>query len=60
MKKVIEIQDKYNPQKVWIIKRTSCRHYYINQKVCGRIFCPHFQRVSKAFINDVLDNYFAS
>lgn len=56
--KIIEIRDKYNPKKIWIIKRTPCRHYYINQKIYGKIFYPCFQRVSKTFINNVLDGCF--
>ncbi len=49
-----EIQDKYNANKIWVIKRTKCRHYYINQKINGKMFYSRFQCVSKAFINDIL------
>lgn len=54
--KIIEIQDKYNPKKSWVIKRSPCRHYYINQKICGKMFYSRFLRVSKSFINSILNN----
>lgn len=54
---IIEIKDRYNENKIWVIKHTSCRHYYFNQKICGKMFYSKFQRVSKAFINDVIGIY---
>lgn len=29
--KVTRIQDKYNPDKVWMIKRYLCGTFYVNQ-----------------------------
>ena len=52
--KVCEVQDKYNNDKTWVIKKTKCGHYYINQKIKGRFFYPRFQRVSLSFIHQVI------
>lgn len=32
--------DKWNPRKVWLIKRYADGHYAINQEVGGRVFFP--------------------
>ena len=32
--------DKWNPRKVWLIKRYADGHYAINQEVGGRVFIP--------------------
>lgn len=53
--KVTEIKDKYNPEKIWIIKRSKCGHYYINQKICGKVFYSRFQRVTKSLINGIFE-----
>ena len=52
---ISEYQDKYNPNKVWVVKKTPCRHYYINQKICGKLFYPKFQRVALSHILEILD-----
>lgn len=52
---IIRIQDKYNPHKVWIIKRYNCGHYAVNQEICGKIFYKGFQRMTKRHINEVLE-----
>ncbi|MED3563968.1 hypothetical protein [Bacillus xiapuensis] len=44
---IIEIQDKYNPLKVWVIKRSKCSHYYVNQKINGKLFYSKFSRTRK-------------
>ncbi len=31
------IKDKYNSKKTWLIKRSRCRHYYLNQSVYGKL-----------------------
>lgn len=55
MNKISEYQDKYNPNKVWVVKKSPCRHYYINQKICGRLFYSKFQRVTLSHILEILD-----
>jgi hypothetical protein len=45
--KIIEIQDMFNPFKVWVIKKTKCRHYYVNQKINGKMFYSGFSKTSK-------------
>ena len=55
MNKISEYQDKYNPNKVWIIKKTPCGHYYINQKICGKLFYSSYRKVTLSFIRDILE-----
>ena len=55
MNTIIEHQDKYNVNKVWVIKRTPCGHYYINQKICGKLINSAFQKVTLSFIHNILD-----
>ena len=55
MNKISEYQDKYNPNKIWIIKKTPCGHYYINQKICGKLFYSSYRKVTLNFIRDILE-----
>lgn len=50
---VKEIQDKHNPSKVWVIKITNCYHYYMNQKIGGRMFYPRFTKTTKKYLVDL-------
>lgn len=36
-KKVIRVQDKFNPFKVWVITITPQRKYYVGQEIKGRL-----------------------
>ena len=45
--------DKWNPSKIWIIKRYSCGHYTINQEIKGRLFYNRFHRVRKSHIEAI-------
>lgn len=47
--------DKYNPQKVWLIKKYSDGHYGLNQEIAGKVFYTKYQRVTKAWIDEILD-----
>lgn len=51
--KTYEIQDKYNPSKIWIIKETECNHFYVNQKINGKLIYPKFQRMRKKDIEEI-------
>jgi hypothetical protein len=51
--KIIEIQDNFNPAKVWVIKKTKCGHYYLNQKIWGRLFYHSFQRTTKKWLYEL-------
>ena len=50
---IIRIKDFYNPNKVWVIKKTRCRHYFLNQEICGRMHNKRYVRVSKKHLLDV-------
>ena len=51
---ITRITDTYNPNKVWVIKRTKCGHYYVNQEIYGRKFYSAFQRTTKRYIKEIL------
>lgn len=42
--KVTRIQDKYNPDKVWMIKRYLCGTFYVNQEIKGQKFYDRDRR----------------
>ena len=42
-----KIKDKYNDNKVWIIIRTKCRHYYFAQEICGKQYCRKVRTTKK-------------
>jgi hypothetical protein len=46
----IEIQDKYNSDKIWVVKVTSCNHYYYNQKINKKLFYRKFSKTTKKFL----------
>lgn len=48
------IVDRYNSNKIWVIKKSSCGHYYYNQTVCGCMPHTKFQRTTKKFLEDML------
>jgi hypothetical protein len=50
---VKEIQDTYNHSKVWVIKITKCYHYYVNQKICGKLLYPYFARMRKRSLLEI-------
>lgn len=54
MNMISEYKDKYNENKVWVIKRTSCRHYYLNQKICGKMFYPSYKKSTLNHIRNIL------
>ena len=43
--KVTRIQDKYNPDKVWMIKRYLCGTFYVNQEIKGQKFYDRDRRM---------------
>ena len=56
-KTVTRIQDKYNKNKIWIVKHDSWGHYYFNQEVCGKLHNKGFVRTTKKYINSVFDDW---
>lgn len=34
---MLRIADSFNSNKVWLVTKSYCRHYYMQQEVCGRI-----------------------
>ena len=48
--KVTRIQDKYNPDKVWMIKRYLCGTFYVNQEIKGQKFYDRDRRMTKRML----------
>lgn len=46
--------DRWNPAKVWLVKRYADGHYGINQEISGRVFYSKFQRVTRSYIEQIL------
>ena len=53
--KIALIQDKYNENKIWIIKKYKNRNVYYNQKIGDRVIY-NFSRTSKKFLKSVFEN----
>ncbi len=52
--KIALIQDKYNKNKIWIIKKYKNRSIYYNQKVGDKVLYG-FNRTSKRFLKSVFE-----
>ena len=50
---ITKIVDKYDSNKVWVIKRYSDRHVYFNQEICGKLFYSRFQKTTKKHIDEI-------
>ena len=48
--KVTRIQDKYNPDKVWMIKRYLCGTFYVNQEIKGQKLYDRDGRMTKRML----------
>lgn len=51
--KIQEIQDKYNENKKWVVKKYK-NLYYINQKIDDKLVNDKFQKLEKKYIIEVL------
>lgn len=49
----LRIVDQYNPLKVWLIRKSNCGHYYLNQEVSGRVINKAFGRTTLNHIKSV-------
>lgn len=53
-KQISRITDRYNTNKVWIIKRYKDGHYYLNQEISHKMFYTKYTRTTLKHINEVL------
>ncbi|MFW9875167.1 MAG: hypothetical protein ACFFG0_18840 [Candidatus Thorarchaeota archaeon] len=53
--KIIKINDRYNEDKVWIIKKYSNSTYFWNQEIDGKMFYSKFKRTTKKEIESTLE-----
>ena len=53
--KIALIQDKYNKNKIWIIKKYKNRNVYYNKKIGDRVVY-NFSRTSKKFLKSLFED----
>lgn len=51
--RIDRFQDSYNSNKIWIIKRYGCGHYYANQIIKNRPFYKKDIRVRSNFLHEI-------
>ena len=51
---ITRVQDRYNSQKVWLIKRYRSGNYYLNQQICGRTFYDGFVRTTAKHLAGII------
>lgn len=49
--------DRYNPGKVWLVKRYADGHYALNQEINGSVFYAKYQRAPLWYIEQILTDY---
>ena len=54
--KIALIQDKYNENKIWIIKKYKNRNIFYNQKIGDRVIY-NFSRTSKKFLKSLFETF---
>lgn len=47
------VQDKYNSNKTWLVKRSKCGHYYVNQEIYSMKFYTAYSRSTRRFLTAV-------
>lgn len=50
---ITRVVDPYNSNKIWIIKKSKCHHYYLNQENSGRLLNKGFKRVTRKMLLDI-------
>ena len=53
--KIALIQDNYNENKIWIIKKYKNRNIYYNQKIGDKVLY-NFNRTSKKFLKSIFED----
>ena len=48
------VVDEWNENKVWVIKKYSDGHYYLNQEIKGVMFYKAFRRVTLKWIREII------
>ena len=49
--------DRWNPAKVWLVKRYADGHYALNQEINGFVFYTKYQRAPLWYIEQILTGY---
>jgi len=53
MQIIARIEDKYNSDKIWVVKKSKCSHFYVNQEICGKMFYKKYSRTTKKYLRDI-------
>lgn len=51
--KTLKIPDKWNGEKVWVVKIYKCGAVYVNQEVKGKILGRKFARMTKRQLREI-------
>jgi hypothetical protein len=51
--KITKIVDKYNENKIWIVKKYSHSEIYLNQEINGKLFYNKYQKSSKKNLKNI-------
>lgn len=51
--KTMRIQDQYNPDKVWLIRRYTGGNYYVNQEVKGMKMYSRDRRMTARLLKSI-------
>lgn len=43
---IFRFVDKFNSNKIWILKKYKSGHLYLNQEICGKLFYSKFIRIN--------------
>lgn len=55
---IVNVQDNRNLDKIWVIRKTSCSHFYVNQMIKGRYFYPRYTRMRLKDLKEILGSDF--
>ena len=53
---IVRLQDKWNSNKVWIIKRYADGHFYLNQEINGKLFYSRWARTSRSYLEKLFSD----
>lgn len=50
---VIKIQDRFNPDKIWVLRRYTSGNYYVNQEIKGQRMYNKDRRMTAKFLKSI-------
>lgn len=53
--KIYRVPCPYDSNKVYVVKRYGCGHYYLNEEIDGKLFYNRFVKTSRHWVNELLN-----